>query len=396
MIAQRNISRNIWKLYVLNALYGAIFLIPVIIPFYRENGVSLAQALLLEAIFSIEMVILEIPTGYLSDRWGRKPTIVIAYAFSILGWLQYGVGTGFNFFLIGEILMGVGASLLSGTGEAMTYDTLLEMGETARYRHISGNQNFSMFTTEALCSILGGILAIVSLRTAAWVTVASPIFGFLVALTLTEPHRHKLQGTQHLRTLWRISTNTLVHNIPLRSITLLHGLISTMTLSLFWLTQPFQTMVHLPLALFGITHALIVGSGAVAARYTHAISKHIDDRFFLLLIALAVVISYIVLGFSASLWAMLFFFTGRIGWGLLSPLTSDLMNRMTTSDIRATVLSIRALASRLLFAMTSPFIGYAADVWPLNQALLLVGCIGGIALTIIFLLMRPVWGRIPK
>lgn len=386
---------NIWKLYLLNALHGAIFFIPIIIPFYRENGISLMQAFLLEAIFSIEVVLLEIPTGYLSDRWNRKYTIVTACAFSTMGWLMYAIGTGFTYFLAGEILMGFGASLLSGTLEAITYDTLLEQGKTEHYKRISGNQFFATFGTESIASIVGGFIAVTSLRNAAWVTVASPLLGFFIALTLCEPRRHKLEGTQHLKTLWRICTGTLIRSTPLRSIIALHGVIGAMTLSLFWLTQPYQTLVHLPLALFGITHAIIVGAGALSSRFTHAISKRIDDRLFLLLIAAAVVMSYLGLGSSLSLWALLFFLTGRVAWGFLSPLTSDMINRMTTSEIRATVLSIRALGWRLLFALASPLIGYAADVWSLKQALLLTGAIGGIAIVITFLLMQPIWRKIP-
>lgn len=373
-----------------------MFFVPVIIPFYRENGVTLAQAFLLEAIFSIEIVLLEIPTGYLSDRWNRKYTIVTGCALSTAGLLMYGIGTSFAFFLCGELLMGIGASLLSGTVEAMTYDTLLEQGKTEQYRRISGNQYFATFSAESLASVLGGLIAITGLRNAAWITVGSWGLSFFLALTLCEPHRHKLQEHQHLKILWKIATDTLFHNVPLRSVIVLNGLIGTMTLSLFWLTQPYQESVHLPLAFFGITHAVIVGSGALASRFTHTISKRIDDRLFLLCVGTAVVVCYVGLGFSSSLWALLFFLTGRIAWGFLSPLTSDMVNKMTTSAVRATVLSIRALGWRLLFAITSPFIGYFADAWSLRQAILLTGAIGGLLLVVAFVLMQAVWEKIPE
>ncbi len=392
----RSVRGNIRKLYVLNALHGAIFFIPIIIPFLRENGISLTQAFLLEAIFSIEVVLLEIPTGYISDRWNRKHTIVAAFAFSTVGWLMFAIGTSFVLFLAGEILMGIGASLLSGTLEALTYDTLLEQDATEQYRHISGNQFFATFGTESVASVLGGLIAVAGMRYAAWATVASPALGFIIALTLCEPQRHKLQGTQHFKALWKICTGTLIHSAPLRSIVALNGLIGMLTLTLFWLSQPYQTMVGLPLALFGITHAVIVGAGATASLFTHAIAKRMDDRLFLLLIAAAVVLSYFGLGWSLSLWALPFFLCGRVAWGFLSPLTSDMVNKMTTSDIRATVLSIRAMGWRLLFALTSPFIGYVADAWSLSQALLLTGAIGGIVIFFTFLLMRNVWDRIPE
>lgn len=388
------LQANIWKLYVLNALQGAIFFIPILVPFYRENGISLAQLFQLEAVFSIEIVLLEIPTGYLSDRWHRKNTICVALLFSTVGWFLYSIGTTFLVFLIGEIIMGIGASLLSGTLEAMTYDTLLEEDRTDHFRRISGNQFFATFGTESIASILGGLIAVTGLRTAAWATVASPLLGFCIALTLVEPHRHKMHEQQHLQILWKICMRTF-RDPPLRSIIVINGLIGTLTLMLFWFTQPYQSLVGLPIALFGVSHALIVGSGAAASRLTHALSRRIDDRLFLMTIGTVVIMCYVGLGFLTSLWALLFFLIGRTAWGFLSPLTSDMVNKMTSSDVRATVLSIRAMGWRFLFAISSPLIGYLADVWSLQQAILLTGALGGLVLLIAFIAVQRVWEKIP-
>jgi len=392
---EHRLRANIWKLYILSALHGALFIIPVIIPFLRENGISLTQAFLLEAIFSIEVVILEIPTGYLSDRWHRKSVIVAASAFSAMGLFCFAIGTAFAYFLAGELLMGIGASLFSGTVEAITYDTLLEQGRTDEYKRISGRQYFSTFGAEALVSVIGGLVAVSGLRAVAWLTVLSPSLAFLVAFTLTEPARHKLIEPQHFKAIWHICTSTLIHNAPLRSIIALQAVIGFMTLTLFWLSQPYQMAVGLPIALFGFAHAIFVGGGALCSQFTHVIAKRIDDRMFLFFIAVSVVLSYFGLGFSLALWSLVFFLIGRIAWGFLTPLTSDMVNRMTTSDIRATVLSIRALGWRLLFALASPFIGYAADAWSLRHALLLTGSVGGIAIVITFLLMQSIWRKIP-
>lgn len=392
------VRRNIWKLYALEALQGAIFLIPIVIPFYQSNGLSLTQIYLLESIFSMEVLLLEVPTGYIADRWGRRRTLITATVFWCAGWLWYGAGFSFTHFLLGELFMGIGTSLSSGTTEAITYDSLLEINETERYRRVASQQSFAMFITEACASILGGVIAFWSLRIPAWLTVGATITSFLLALALVEPYRHqKMEGTAHLRALWNIVTHTVIHHIPLRSIIVLHSILSTMTLSLFWLTQPYQTVVGLPLALFGMTHATIVTAGAVAARETHRLSRWIDDRLFLVFIALLVVGCYVSLGTISALWGMAFFFLGRIAWGFLSPLTSDMVNRMTSSDVRATVLSIRTLGSRLLFAITIPCLGLIADrTGILSIAFTSIAIIGGGALILTFFLMRPVWENIPK
>ncbi len=351
--------------------------------------------MMLQAGFALTVLVLEIPTGYLADRWGRKKTLITGCCFGVMGHIVYATGTGFLQFLLAEMTVGVGASLLSGTVEAMTYDTLLELGEERTYRKISGNQAFLEFNTEAVSSLIGGFVATISLALPLWMTIAPMAAAVLVACTLHEPIRHKALDARHLKAIWNTTTHTLLRHKGLRSITLLHGLISTMTLTFFWFFQPYQKLVGVPLLLFGLTHAVIVAAGACAAKSVSSLEKRVDDRLLLMAIALTVVGCYLVLALPPVVWCLLAFLISRIAWGFLGPLTADMMNRMTTSDVRASVLSVRSFLGRVLFACTSPFIGALADARSIPFALLIAGLIGGTALIVTFVMMRPVWREIP-
>jgi hypothetical protein len=61
--------------------------------------------------------------------------------------------------------------------------------------------------------------------------------------------------------------------------------------------------------------------------------------------------------------------------GIASPVLKDYINRLTSSDIRATVLSIRSLIVRAFFAVIAPFFGWIADVLSLSQALIIIGMV---------------------
>lgn len=163
-----------------------------------------------------------------------------------------------------------------------------------------------------------------------------------------------------------------------------------------WFNQPYQVMVKLPLALFGVTHALIMLGTAFASKSVHRIEKKIDDRVFLTVAGAVVIASYIVLGFVVSIWGIVFIFLGRGMYGFFGPLTTDLVNRMADSKTRATVLSIKSFGQRLLFAAFSPVLGYMADAFTLNQSLLFTGIAMGFAFMILLFSMNLVWDRIPK
>jgi MFS family permease len=378
-----------------------MILIPIIVLFWQENGLGLTEIFILQTVFSCIILLMEIPSGYLSDRYGRKPTLALGSALFFLAILTYTVSHSFIGFLIAETLYGIGYSFKSGTADALTYDTMLELHSEKEYRRVTGNQFFFYFGSEAFAGLLGGALASFSLlhygnlRLPVYATLIPFGATVLISLLLTEPKRHKTQEKRHLQAMWNIGKNTIIHNSPLRSVIAIGSLLSAISYALFWFIQPYQQLAGLPLALFGVVHALLVGCGAFAAKYVHTLERWFDDRLVLIGIATTIILSTLLLSvLPISVWCILFFLLNRIAWSFKSPLLKDMINRMTTSDIRATVLSIQSFGMRLIFILTAPLIGYAADLYSIQQAILGTGIVGGIALVILFLLMRNVWEEV--
>lgn len=390
------LESNIWKLYLLDLFRGSVFFIPIIVPFMQEYGLSLSQIFILESVFTLTMVLLEIPSGYASDAWGRKNTIIIGSIISLLGIIFYAIGSSFQEFFIGNTLLGIGLSFYSGTLEALTYDSLLELGRENTYKKVAGNLAFLHFGAEAIPSLFIGFLTIISLRLPIILTLIPFGLACITTLTLTEPKRKKIQETRHFHAMWRITKQTMLHDAPLRSIIVLHSLLATMTLSLFWFSQPYQLSIGLPIVWFGVVHGVVAAAGAITSKYTHQVEKYADDRLLLMGVVITVIGVYIALGFIHTLSGLLLLLLCRMAWGVLSPVTSDIVNRMTESDVRATVLSIRAFFFRGTFTIIAPFLGYMADVFTINQAILLTGIVGGTFVLIALITMRFVWEDIPK
>ncbi len=392
----RRRSRNIGLIYAIQAMNGAMVFIPVVVLFLQEHGLTLKDVFLLQTAFACTVLVGEIPTGYAADRWGRRRTMILGTTIHCLGLLFYCFGTGFWWFLAAETVMGVGLSFLSGTVDAFTYDTLLEEGRSTESRTVIGQSRFWFFAAEGVASLCGGYLATIGLRWTFWAALLPFALSIILAILTTEPRRHAIQGHAHLAMMWKISVDALVRHPAIRMIIVLNAILSALGLGLFWFTQPYQTLVGLPLPLFGLMHAIIVTSGAVASMYVHSMERWMDDRLFLILIATTMVAGFLVLGNIVALPALLVFPLVRIGWAFAVPLTSDMVNRMTDSSVRATVLSAKAFGQRLLFAITAPLLGYMADVFTLQTALLITGTIGGVTALATFLAMRPVWKQIPR
>lgn len=58
-----------------------------------------------------------------------------------------------------------------------------------------------------------------------------------------------------------------------------------------------------------------------------------------------------------------------------SIIISDYVHKLTDSDFRATIFSVKSLIEKLFFAIITPFIGWIVDIYTLKQALNISGII---------------------
>ena len=135
------IEKNVLLIGILNflmefKLYGAIAIL-----YFTSitNSITLGMS-----IFSIGMLstaILEIPTGAISDKIGRKPTIIIGTVASFLYVLLYAIGNQYYILALGAIFEGLERALFSGNNEAFLYDTLKQLNKEEQYDKYLGKTN---------------------------------------------------------------------------------------------------------------------------------------------------------------------------------------------------------------------------------------------------------------
>lgn len=185
------LESNIWKIYLFKILFGFFISIPVIVLFWKNNGLSMFQVMVLQSLFSVAVILLEVPSGYFADYYGRRNTLVFASIFATLGIFTYSIGKGFAVFLLGETLWAVGVSLVSGADSAMFYDTLVELGESESYKEKWGMASSLNMISAAGAAIIGGLIAEYSLRWTLFAQVPFMAAMIPVAYSLKEPKHHK-------------------------------------------------------------------------------------------------------------------------------------------------------------------------------------------------------------
>ena len=348
---------------------------PIVVPFYESNGLSMKDIMILQAVYSIAIVVLEVPSGYLADVIGRKKTLIIGAVFGILGFTTYNFSFGFMGFLVAEIILGIGQSCISGADSAMLYDSLLDRGEEKKYTRFEGRITALGNVAEALAGIVGGLLVGITIRTPYLAQIFVAFIALPAAITLVEPTRKIPLIKAGMMEIVQIARFALITDRPLRRNILFSAITGCATLTMAWFAQPFFEYARIDIAWFGILWTTLNLSVAITSYTAHRLEKKLGQRWSVLIIALLIPLGYLALSrfhLPIGLLVLYLFYLVR---GYATPVLKDYINRITASHIRATVLSVRNFIIRLLFALFGPLLGWVKDIYSLPQALTLAGII---------------------
>jgi MFS family permease len=351
-----------------------MLIMPVIVLFFQDNGLTMKEILLLQAIFSVAIVVFEVPSGYFADRFDRKVSIVIGTICGFLGYVVYATSYGFWGFLIAELTLGLGSSFISGADSAMVYDTLSQTKRKDDFKKVEGRRlaigNFS----EGFASIVGGLLATISLRFPLYVEVVLMAVTIPLALSLVEPKRTKLVDKENpFKQILKIVKYSLHDHGEIKWLIMYSSLIGASTLTMVWFIQPYLKQAGLPLALFGIVWAVLNFSVGIFSWTAHRVEGFMGRRKSLIMLIFLGGLGYLMVGMFKSLWGAPFLLIFYFVRGINGPVVKDYVNKIISSDIRATVLSVKNLVGRLIFSIIGPVIGWVTDVFSLQTALFSAG-----------------------
>ena len=127
---------------------------------FFQAQLSAADAILLYAVYDIATTVLEVPSGWLSDRAGRRVTLILGAAAGLAGSVLLVLGGSFWVFAAAQVCLGTGAALVSGTDSSLLYESLsredrsdeIEAEEVRAWR-------FS-FSALALSAFAGGAMSL--------------------------------------------------------------------------------------------------------------------------------------------------------------------------------------------------------------------------------------------
>ena len=369
-----NLKDNIIKLYLLKAVKWFMIVMPIIVLFFESKGLSLTQIMILQGTYSLFVALFEIPSGFFADIYGRKNSLVIGSLLLFLGYIIFSFFSGFNEFLFAEMLLGIGGSLISGADSAILYDTLLEINEDKEYTKIEGRTYAIGNFSEGIAGVFGCFLAISSLNMPVYIQTIVMFLSIPIAMTLVEP-KSSYKLAKNFSSIITVLNDTFIKNRKLKWYIVYSSSMGIATLSIAWFVQPFLLEIDTPIIYYGIIWAFLNFTAGITSYYSYIFS---NDNL-LIYISLMMIISLIMLGLYISYLGLIFIILIYLLRGVITPNLRNLINLNSTSERRATVLSLRSFVIRISFAVIAPILGFITDSFDISIVFYVLAFIVGIS-----------------
>jgi MFS family permease len=300
-----------------------------------------------------------------------------------LGLLIYVSFHSFLPFVIAEFVVAMANSMRSGADSAFLYDSLLALQREKEYNRIEGKAFFYSRIGCSVSAVLGGLLALVSLKMPFFLNIGSSLLILPVVAAMAEPPQERLRvRISPLQDILKISRLGFQHPL-MRHLILFCALLTTMGIVGIWSYFLYYRKLGISIGWFGVLFAIFQAFSAIGSRHAENILRRLRMKGTMWLF-LIISINFLLLCFFSSPLMVGVIFLNAYIWGSSFPVFLARMNDLIDSRIRATLLSVANMTRSLLFVILAPVFGGIVNAWSLSAAYLFLG-IMGILVSLLFI-----------
>lgn len=355
MTRREGVERNLRLYPVYQILRNAFFWLPIFF-LYFLSVLSLEQALLLEAIYYVAAVALEVPSGHLADRLGRRPTLILAMLADVGAAVVFATTGAFAPFVAAQVLKAAGHAFNSGADSALLFDSLRELEREPEIGPREAQAFSAGLIATAIAALVGGLSAGVDLRIAWLLTALTSVGGLVIALLFQEPERGEAgQGVSQ-------ALAGVARRLRDPALRWIFVFVVGMVVLNHVPYEFFQPYVELLLgtsdsgysftpAVTGVLAAAMALGGALASRGAMRVRARFGVRPSLLAAMALQLVIIAAMAIALAPWVLVFVLLRSTPMGLLNPIMLAEVHPRVETRIRATYLSLQSFAGRLAFAV---------------------------------------------
>lgn len=351
-------SKNILRFYILTALTNLWFITGSWLYFFRLYMSDRQIGILDGLVFGVGLLA-EIPSGALSDLLGRKRQLQAGLLMMSGGFLLQGFAQAYWYILVGMTMFVIGMALVSGSDDALVYDSLDSEGKSGDWTRVIARK-FQIIHAVTISSILvGGLLYVLNFRLPFILAGVGVLFAFFVASTFKEVHiksddtsmaayiKQNAEGMKYLfrRHMWLYALMAIV--IVGIGYAFDLGVVKPLILDLFGYQASAQAVINAAAGIIAIA----------ALTQLDRLRELFGEKRGLVILAVFMGIGFLLSSFPIGKLGLIAFLIIFIVNSLVEPWLNDVVQHEVPSSHRATALSTLAMLQKLPYILLAPLAG---------------------------------------
>ena len=336
------------------AVYTALFAL---------EGLSVAEIGILLAFWSASAIVLEMPSGALSDHFDRRVLLIVAPLLKAGTFVCWGVAGG-NFWLygLGFLFWSAGQALQSGTREALLYERMAQAGRSDDFDKVLGRDSAAEGLGIGVGALIGGFVAQFSMDWAIWLSIPPLLLGAALAFSLRDVRRPRMTEAGDAPTTYLSHFADAIgefrRHADLRFVTVYMaiGLIAFELLEEF--DQLYYLAVAVPIWLWGVLAGGVELAYAYASIAAHRLAGRLWLAWALPLLGGALLV---LASFGDNPWYVLALELAYVAVAPVAVLAETRFHRIMDGRSRATTTSALIMAENVTGIAATLLFGFVAD-----------------------------------
>lgn len=368
--------RNIKLFLLFRVFFNARYYYPVFALLFLDLGLTLSQFAVLNALWAVVIVTLEVPSGAMADLFGRRRLLRLAAVLMVLEMICLLVPRLWTDLLLpamalNRICSGAAEALASGADEALAFDSLPE-SRKSEWPAVLELQMRYLNAAMMVCMLVGAALydpalwaRVLAAKAASKAALLAPIVltlahAFIVVASAwgmeespPEPAASKAEAIKAAFAQTRQTVAWLLGHRSIRAVIVSAVLFDHLIRQGLVVSSDYLTSIDIPKAYLGPLGALSALAGSLSARPLAALAARLRPaEMFWVLYASLMAVS---LGLASAVprWGAIWVVLLSVLAGAVGFCTSLYLNQLADPGRRATLLSVKGLAINLGYGWIS-------------------------------------------
>ena len=365
---------NLQKYTIASTLRGSMWWLAVGPLYFMERGLTIEQVYYIVAAFSVAVVIFEFPTGILADRFSHKGSVVWSGMFgSVLQFLLI-IPAGFYFYLTIFILVGLSSSMRSGSNVAVLH----KISDNFQ-RDLSRIKTIG-FIWIALTTFIGGWLFTINIIFPYLLNGLSMLLAAIIFNQIKV--KNNFQGKKsEFGNIYKIAFGSLKHlknHRKLRGLVLMTSAFLATFFSYKYFLPVLFNVKNIPIIYLSTVMSMSILFMAMGTAITST-KYYIRLKYTIPLLLLGT----LLLGFVNQIFTLaLVIWSIHFLRGMFAVRTTVLVNKYAKDSIRASIMSLKSLITRVFMAIYMLMVGKILGIWSFE--VLLVATFGILGVFVVY------------